>query len=128
MHRPLILGSAILLGAVAPASAGSIDAAWPVLVSRQDGDCALSIAGNGKIVRIAASGLAPGEGARIRLTNGDMAPIAWNHTADGDGRIVRYYLPFRFNRPGGLVDLTVAAGTCTLGGNFAWQRGIRVID
>ncbi len=66
--------------------------------------------------------------ARYRVGNGDMTPIEWSVRAGSDGRFARYYLPFRANRDGGTVDVSVDAPDCAVSAAFEWRRGIRVID
>lgn len=121
---------AILLAAVAaaPASAAWQGSDWPIVAQSDDNGCALEISGNGRIFLIEAQGLGAGSVARLQLTNGDMTPIDWTVRAGADGRIARYHMPFRFNRAGGVVGVSIDARQCALSASFGWQRGIRVID
>ncbi len=101
---------------------------WPVVAFARDADCALEITGNGQLFLISATGLGAGGPARYRVGNGDMTPIEWSVRAGSDGRFARYYLPFRANRDGGTVDVSVDAPDCAVSAAFEWRRGIRVID
>ncbi len=90
--------------------------------------CTLSLADAGKALLIEASGLIPGESYRFTLTNGDMTPVDFAGYADGDGNFIQYYVPFRFNRAGGLVQVRVSAANCTLDVAAPWTRSVPVIN
>ena len=124
MIRPLALLPilALTLAASAAAAAGPVDSAWPEVARAEDGDCALSVTGNGQFYRIAASGLGAGASGRLFLSNGDMKPLDWTIRASGNGGFARYYLPFRWNRDGGDVLVSVESARCTISTGFAWQR------
>ena len=129
MIRAAFLTAAALLLALpagAPAQSGpraQLSATWPLLDQAAGGDCALAITGHGRFMQVAASGLIPGEAVRFVLFNGDMAPVRVTAYADGAGRFQRYYIPFRFNRDGGTVGVTVSAARCSLSAAAPWTRG-----
>ena len=100
-----------------------LSATWPLLDRAAGGDCALAITGNGRFMQVAASGLIPGEAVRLVLVNGNMTPVRVTAYADGAGRFQRYYIPFRFNRDGGTVGVTVSAARCNLSAAAPWTRG-----
>lgn len=124
MIRSLVLLPllALTLAATAAIAAGPIDTDWPEVARAEDGDCALSVTGNGQFYRIAASGLGAGAPGRLFLSNGDMKPLDWTIRATGDGGFARYYLPFRWNRDGGDVLVSFKSAGCTISTGFAWQR------
>ena len=129
MDKRMIFGLVALGAALQPASARPLDAGWPVVASARDGDCALEVTGNGRVYLISATGLGAGRQGRYQLSNGDMKPIDWSIAAGGDGRFARYYMPFRFHRDGGTVEVTVSTPDCAMSASFPWQRvGARVID
>ena len=107
--------------AVTPAG-GAVDSQWSEVVRAEEGDCTLTVTGNGKAYRIAATGLGSGAQGRYRLSNGDMVPIDWTIRADGEGEFARYYLPFRWHRRGGTVAVEVATPRCTISAAFEWVR------
>ena len=109
------------------APAASIGDSWPLIAAGRAGDCALTIASAGRTMQLRASGLIPGEAVRFVLTNGDMKPIAYTAFADPDGGLLRYYLPFRFGRAGGTVQVSIAAARCTLAGAAQWNRELVTI-
>ena len=114
--------SLIAILALAAPAAAQVDGGWPVLTEASDADCALTITGNGRYVRIAAEGLGEGSAARYQLRNGDMTPIDWSVRADATGRFARYYIPFRWGRRGGTVQVEVTSETCRLSASFPWER------
>ena len=120
---------AALLACVASASApaATIGDSWPLLAANRAGDCALTIASVGHAMQLRASGLIPGEAVRFVLTNGDMKPIMYTAFADPDGGLMRYYLPFRFGRDGGTVQVSIAAARCTVSSAAAWNRELVAI-
>lgn len=124
MIRPLALLPlvALSLAASAATAAGPIDSAWPEVARAEDGDCTLSVTGNGQFYRIAASGLGAGASGRLFLSNGDMTPLDRTIRATGNGGFARYYIPFRWNRDGGDVLVSVESARCTISTGFAWQR------
>ena len=95
-------------------------------LDRSDG-CELSIVSQGKAMFLRASGLIPGEVYRFALTNGDMQPVVFSGYADGRGGLVQYYLPFRLNRDGGTVRVSIAAARCSLAAQADWDRGVVTI-
>lgn len=120
MSRPKpILALAAALAA-APASAGISDS-WPIVAQAESADCALTVTGNGKFYRIAATGYTPGT-ARLRLANADMKPIDRAVRIDSTGRFSDYYLPFLWHHESGFVTLTVASPSCALTVDFPWTR------
>ena len=124
MIRPLALVPvlALALAGSATSAAAPIDADWPEVARVQDGNCELSVTGNGRFYRIAASGLGPEAPARFLLSNGDMKPLDWSIRAADDGGFARYYLPFRWHRDGGEVLVSVQSERCDLITTFAWRR------
>ena len=129
MIRPLALLPilALTLAASAVAAAGPIDSAWPEVARADDGDCTLSVTGNGRFYRIAASGLGADASGRFFLSNGDMKPLDWTIRATGDGGFARYYLPFRRNRYGDEVLVAIVSARCDLSASFAWRRAEVVV-
>ena len=97
-----------------------LDRAW------SDG-CELAIVSQGKAMLLRASGLIPGEVYRFVLTNGDMEPVIFSGYADGRGGLVQYYIPFRFNRDGGTVRVSIAAARCALAAQADWDRSVVTI-
>ena len=124
MIRPLALLPllALSLAASAATAADPVDSGWPEVARAEDGDCALSVTGNGQFYRIAVSGLGAGAAGRLVLLNGDMRPLDWTIRATDNGGFARYYLPFRWNRDGGDVLVSVESARCTISTGFAWQR------
>jgi len=121
----MIRSAALALALVPAASAAAvepIDAGWSEVARARDGNCALVVTGNGQFYRVAASGLEPGAGGRFVLTNGDMKPLDWDVRADGAGRFARYYLPFRWHRAGGTVEVALESARCTVSAAFDWRR------
>ena len=118
---------ALSLAASAAPAAGAIDSAWPEVARAQDGDCALSVTGNGRFYRIVASGLGADAPGRLVLANGDMKPLDWTIRAAGDGGFARYYLPFRQHRDGGEVLVSVESARCSVATTFAWRRAAVVV-
>lgn len=134
MIRPLVVLSLLALGmaATAASAADPIDSAWPEVARAQDGNCELSVTGNGRFYRIAASGLEAGAPGRFFLANGDMKPLDWSIRAAGDGGFARYYLPFRHDRNGDAVlgdtvRITVTTNICELSTAFRWRRAEVVV-
>ena len=120
MKRVIALVFAVV-AAPLPA-AEPIEAGWSEVARDRDGDCQMSVTGEGRFFRIAARGLGSGEPARFSLSNGDMKPIAWTVRADDQGAFARYYLPFRWHRDGDTVAVSLASGKCELFAAFDWQR------
>lgn len=122
--------TALLLAALAaalPAAAQPVDGEWPEVAYAENGQCAISVTGNGQVYRIAVSGLEPGEAGHYVLSNGDMTPIDWSIRANASGEFSRYYMPFRWHREGGTVSVSVSSESCALSASFPWQRaGIKV--
>lgn len=112
----------------ASAERTSIGDSWPLLAIDRAGDCELTIASAGHAMQLRAEGLIPGEALRFVLTNGDMKPIAITTFADNSGRLMRYYLPFRFNREGGTVQVSIAAARCNLSSAAKWNRALHTIE
>lgn len=133
MRQTVLVALSLTLSAAMPAAAASLYSDWPTLASVTDGECALEITGNGKIFRIAATGLGDNVRGRYQISNGDMVPIDWSIRTSGEGRVARYYMPFRWGRAGeriagGTVEVRMTTPACALRATFPWQRGIRVID
>ena len=121
---PLI---ALSLAASAASATAPIDADWPELARVQDGNCELSVTGNGRFYRIAATGLDADTPGRFFLSNGDMKPLDWAIRSTGNGEFARYYLPFRWHRDGGDVLVSLESARCSLSASFAWQRAAVVV-
>ena len=99
-----------------------IDSNWSEVATARDGDCRMTVTGEGRFFRIAATGLGPGERARMFLSNGDMKPIDGSIRADGRGEFARYYLPFRWHRDGDTVAVSLESERCALFAAFDWSR------
>jgi len=141
MRNPIrltMLGAACIGLAVAvPASARhSITDDWPLLARDRQGDCQLDIVGNGRFMQLRAIGLAPGEAARLGVTNAAMKPIDWQVRADGTGAWSLIYLPFLWNNGdgttrdalgGSTVAVSLTGADCALSAAASWKREIRVI-
>lgn len=84
--------------------------------------CTGEVGTNGRFYVLTVDGLEPGEPAYLTIANGDMRRIERAVKADGEGRWRDYYIPFRFNRDGGNVSVTLASETCTVPFDFAWTR------
>lgn len=126
---PCLAAAIAFASLAAPASAdrAMIGDSWPLLARDRADACELTIASAGHAMQLRASGLIPGEALRLVLTNGDMRPIATTAYADNRGGLERYYLPFRFNRAGGTVQVSIAAARCTLVSSAAWNRELVTI-
>ena len=111
----------------ASAQTASIGNSWPLLSFARDGACELTITGTSRALQLRASGLIPGEALRIALTNGDMQPVQFAAFADRNGQLQRYYFPFRLNRDGGSVAVTLGAARCALAAAAPWTRGVHTI-
>lgn len=118
---------ALSLASSAAAAADPIDSAWSQVARAQDGDCELTITGNGRYYRIAAIGLGADAPGRFFLSNGDMKPLDWSIRATGEGEFARYYLPFRWHRDGGDVLVSLTSPRCNLTTNFEWERARVVV-
>lgn len=95
---------------------------WAQVDYAEDGDCRAEVRGNGQFYRIAGQGLQPGEVVGMRLQNEDIRPIERRIAANGDGAWREFYVPFLWNREGGLVQVALASETCSLNLSFAWAR------
>lgn len=118
---------AATLAFAASAAPASAVPSGPLLDLDRSGGCELSIASAGKAMLLRASGLIPGEVYRFALTNGDMQPVMFSGYADSRGSFIQYYVPFRLNRDGGTVRVSVAAARCSLAAQADWDRGIVTI-
>lgn len=124
LARQLAFGVA-LVAASAPAFAWDEIVAkrgWPIVAQADEEDCQAWALGNGKIFRISGSGLRPGEAVSFHLENGDMKPLDYRLVADGDGAWVKFYMPFRWNREGGEVTVSMESASCSLSLSFPWER------
>lgn len=126
MVRSAFLGLAAAAMIADPAAARAVE--LPLLAFARDGQCELEVTGNGKIFLVAVTGLGASGRGRYLVRNGDMKPIDWRITATPQGRWARYYMPFRWHRQGGEVQVSVETAECRLSAAFPWQRGIRVIS
>lgn len=120
--RTFVPALALALVATTATASAPIDARWPEVARAQDGDCALTVTGNGRFYRIAAVGLGAEASGRLFLANGDMKPLDWSIRTADDGGFARYYLPFRWHREGGEVLVAVRSARCDLVTTFAWER------
>lgn len=119
--------AALLLLALAAGARAEVGDRWPLLGFASQSDCRLAIASSGRAMQLRATGLIPGETLRLVIASGDMKPIALSPRASNDGTLKRYYFPFRLNRDGGLVDVTVAGARCTLTASAPWTRNLVTI-
>ena len=120
MRTKAVIAAALAL--TASAASANRDSDWAEAASVREGECALSVTGNGRFFRIAASGLEPGSSGRFVLANGDMEPLDWRIRANGAGQFARYCLPFRWHRDGGTVAVSLDGGGCALRASFDWTR------
>ena len=119
--------AALLLLALAAGARADVGDRWPLLGFASQSECRLAIASSGRAMQLRATGLIPGETLRLVIANGDMKPIVLAPRASDDGVLKRYYFPFRLNRDGGLVDVTVAGARCTLTASAPWTRNLTTI-
>jgi hypothetical protein len=117
----------LALAAGTARAAAPADGQWPEVARSTDGECTLSVTGNGQFYRIAASGLGPSADSRFVLSNGDMKPLDWSTRASGEGDFARYYLPFRWHRAGDPIRVTVQSERCALSTTFEWSRARGVV-
>lgn len=117
---PLALSAAALPSL--RASAEPIDAHWALVSRTRDGDCDLTVTGNGQVYLFTVNGMEAGSSARYRVSNGDMKPIDWRVSSDSSGSFSRYYMPFRWHRRGGTVTVSVTSEGCAMTSTFQWQR------
>ena len=127
MNRYQTIAAALLLGMLSASVHAEVGDRWPLLAFASDDDCQLAISSSGRAMQIRAAGLIPGETLRFTIINGDMKPIRLSLRASNNGALLRYYLPFRLNRDGGMVDVTVAGARCTLGASAPWTRNLVTI-
>lgn len=120
------LAASLAFAALASPASAALEGSGLLGSDRSDG-CALSIASAGKAMMLRASGLIPGEVYGFALTNGDMQPVALTGFADGRGGLVQYYIPFRLNRDGGTVRVSIAAARCSLAAQADWDRRVVTI-
>jgi len=123
---PLLTLATIMLTAAAMpplrAAAGPIDSNWAVVDRTREGDCGLTVTGNGKIYLITVTGMDANAPARYLVRNGDMKPVNWRVTSDSTGSFARYYMPFRWHRDGGTVTVSVSSDSCAISSSFAWRK------
>ena len=134
---PAALAVLVLFLGASPVQAGrQITDTWPVLASDRDGECRLSITGNGKIMQLRADGFAPGQPLRLALTNAAMRPIDWTVRAGSTGAWSQLYIPFlwgngdgstRTANSGGTVAVNLSGAECSLTASADWRREVRVI-
>lgn len=125
-RTPFRLAASLSLAVVAAPASASLERSELLSYDRSDG-CELSIASAGKAMMLNARGLIPGEVYRFALTNGDMKPIVFAGFADSRGVLIQYYIPFRLNRDGGTVRVSIAAARCSLAAQADWDRSIITI-
>lgn len=116
---PLVL-SAAALPSLRP-GAEPIDSHWALVSRTSDGDCDLTVTGNGQIYLFTVNGMEAGSPAHYRVSNGDMQPIDWRFTSDSSGSFSRYYMPFRWHRRGGTVTVSVTGESCAMSSSFQWR-------
>ncbi len=123
--RPLALGVALVI-ASAPAAAWDeivVERGWDTVAQTDDdADCKAVALGNGMVFRISGTGLRPGEAVSFHLENDDMRPLDYRIVADGSGSWSKFYMPFRWNRPGGQVTVSMDSASCSLTLSFPWTR------
>jgi len=123
--RPLALGIA-LVAASAPAVAWDdivLHRGWQTVAQADDEEgCEAWALSNGKIFRISGGGLRPGEAVSFHLENDDMKPLDYRIVADGEGTWSKFYMPFRWNRAGGEVTVSMESASCSLTLSFPWTR------
>ena len=127
LHIRTILALVMATAVSAPLGAANPGRAILLDADRANG-CALTVSDAGKALLIEARGLIPGESYRFTLTNGDMTPVEFAGYATGDGSFIQSYVPFRFNREGGLVRVRVGAANCTMDVTAPWRRSVPVIN
>ena len=128
MRTSTLLVSLVLTLSSTAATAGeTVDGRWSEVARARDGDCRMTITGNGRFYRVAATGLAPGERGRFVLTNGGMTPLDWSVRADAGGGFARYYLPFRWHRAGDTVAVALDTPSCGISASFDWRRAEPVV-
>ena len=123
----LSAGMSLFSGLAEAAPGTLIGDRWPLLGFTRQGDCELAITSSGRAMQLRARGLIPGEALHLRLTSGDMVPIERNLHASTDGTVLQYYLPFRLNRDGGIVAVTLDSARCQLTAAAPWTRGLVTI-
>jgi hypothetical protein len=102
---------------------------WEQLAYDQDEECEAEVrSANGKSFLLNAAGLEGNSTANIYIANGDMRPISKTVTTTANGQWAEYYIPFRPNRNGGDVQLSIDTADCSLSLGFSWQRGIVTIQ
>ena len=122
MHRLIALSLALAGTAAAAYDPIVLARGWYRADAFDDGACAGEVGTNGRFYVLSVSGLAPGERAFLTIANGDMRPIERAVRADGAGRWRDYYIPFRANRDGGDVAVTLASESCVVPLGFRWNR------
>jgi hypothetical protein len=123
--RPLALAAA-LIAFTGPAAAWDeivVERGWAIVAETGDSeDCRAWALSNGKIMRFSAAGLAPGEEVSFHLENDDMRPLDYRLVADGSGTWSKFYVPFRWDRAGGLVTVSMDSASCSLTLSLPWTR------
>ena len=127
MTRYHPISAALLLCALTASARAEVGDRWPLLAFASDDECQLAISSSGRAMQIRAAGLIPGETVRFTIINGDMKPIRQSLRAGDNGALLRYYLPFRLNRDGGMVDVSIDGARCTLGASAPWTRNLSTI-
>ena len=113
---------ALTAGAWMAAAAHASDSAWPRVAHAENEFCEIDVSSNGKFFRIDTSGLVPGSVGRFVLTNEDIAPLRYAMLADSEGQWSKYYLPFLWHRPSGVVSVELRNGDCAISASFPWER------
>lgn len=95
---------------------------WHRVASFENGQCQAEVGTNGQFYVIAVYGMAPGERARLILSNEDMKPIDRTVHADDGGHWSEYYIPFLWHHENGTVQAFIQSASCTVPLEFEWQR------
>jgi hypothetical protein len=113
--------SAAIMPSLHP-SVEPIDSHWAVIDRVSQDGCDLTVTGDGKVYLVTVTGMKPNMPARYLVANGDMKPINWRVNSDSSGSFARYYMPFRWHRPGGTVTVSVTSESCAISSSFEWSR------
>ncbi|MBD3728140.1 MAG: hypothetical protein IE933_00360 [Sphingomonadales bacterium] len=95
---------------------------WVRVASSTDRECYGEVGTNGQFYVLAVYGMEPGEDATLVIRNDDMRPIVRDVRANQGGAWQDYYIPYRENREGGPVRVTLTSTSCQIPLDFSWQR------
>ncbi|MGE3692831.1 MAG: hypothetical protein AB7F98_15760 [Novosphingobium sp.] len=121
----LAIAPLTLAGAAFPSlrqAAEPAESRWAVIDRVEADNCDMTVTGDGRVFLFTVTGLNPNIPARYRISNGDMKPIDWRVSSDSSGSFARYYMPFRWHRPGGTVTVSLSSASCTISSSFDWRR------